>query len=56
MIIFYSGQENLATPERVLGKKANLMLTFFDYYKAKKIDKRFKSILKARRKGKPNDR
>lgn len=48
MRIFYSGEEDRATPERVLGKDAHLMFTF--YNQQKKPHKRFKSIIKTRRK------
>lgn len=54
LIIFYSGEENLGCPERVLGDKANVMLTY--HTMQKKPHKRFRSIIKARKKkkGKPD--
>ena len=48
-IIFYSGSSSVASqPEVVLGKEANVMLTYHDFFKKNKPDSRFRRILKAR--------
>lgn len=50
MILFYSGQENLGRPEVVIGPKCNLMLTYNDFHKKGKPDKRFRLVLRSRKK------
>lgn len=50
MKIFYSGEEDKATPERVLGKKANIMFTFWN--QQKKPHKRMRFVIEFRKKGK----
>lgn len=50
MLLFYSGNEQVGSPERVLGDKCHLMLSYA-YFKKSKPSSRFKKIL-AKRKGK----
>ena len=48
-IIYYSGCASIASqPEVVLGRRANIMLTYYDFHKANKPDARFRRVLKAR--------
>ena len=49
MVMFFSGQQcNKQRPEDILGKKARVMLSFYD--NKDKIQKRFRSIYIARKK------
>ena len=49
MIIYYSGEQGVEfRPEKILGRKATIMLTFFDSFK--KPQKRFLSVYKKRKK------
>jgi hypothetical protein len=50
VILYFSGQENLGRPETVLGAGANLMLTYADFHHRHKPDKRFREVLRSRRK------
>lgn len=50
MIIFFSGEEDRGTPERVLGRQACLMFTF--YTMQRKPHKRFRFVIKIRKKSK----
>ncbi len=52
MILYFSGEGSNSNPELVLGNKANIMLTYADYHGKKKLKKRFRKILKSRRKPK----
>ena len=50
MKIFMSGEEDRGTPERVLGKKADIMFTFFTMQK--KPHKRMRGVIALRKKQK----
>lgn len=50
MRIFYSGEEDRGYPERVLGRRANIMFTF--YTQQKKPHKRFRQVIHIRTKKK----
>lgn len=48
MIIYLSGEENLARPEVVFGRKSTVMLTYFEVrLKSGKPSKRFRKIFKS---------
>lgn len=48
MRIFFSGEEDRGTPERVLGKRAHIMFTFITMQK--KPHKRMRLIIQLRKK------
>ena len=49
LIIFYSGEGSKANPEIVLGRDANIMLTFWDVYdRSKGLPKRHKKVFTQR--------
>ena len=52
MIIYLSGEENLARPEVMLGKDATIMMTFYMIRPKKngRPDKRFRKIYAMRKK------
>lgn len=52
MIIYLSGEENLARPEIVFGDQADLMLTFYEIRPGKKglPNKRFRKLYSHRKK------
>lgn len=51
MILYYSGVgHSWSNPEVLLGDKANIMLTFDHSKKTGRPNKRFRRVLKARRK------
>jgi hypothetical protein len=56
MRVCYSGEENKAVPEVVLGDKANLMLTFWEVSTPRGVSKRFRRIIKARKRAKGKKR
>ncbi len=49
MIIYYSGEGSRSNPEITLQDDARLMLTYHNYKRENKLDKRAKAIWKARR-------
>lgn len=50
VVIYASGEENLGRPEVVLGDKSNIMLSYHKYNATGRPDKRFRQILKSRKK------
>jgi hypothetical protein len=63
MLIYYSGhaggqrhQDKDWEPEVVLGKEANVMVSYIDFAKRSKPNKRFRTILMCRVKGKRHGR
>lgn len=52
MLIYYSGEGSKSNPEITLQDKANIMLTYGDMHKKNRPTKRFRVILKARKRKK----
>lgn len=49
-IIYYSGEGHTwSNPECCLGEAANLMLTFHNSYNKKRLDARFRAVLRGRK-------
>lgn len=49
MIIYYSGEGSRSNPEISLQDEARIMLTYHNFKRENKLDKRAKAIWKARR-------
>ena len=52
MRIYFSGEGTKANPEITLGDEATLMLTFLEFHKTLKPSRRFRAVLRARKRGK----